>query len=130
MSLEGEPWSARAGQGAAWAEGTGPGPWQGCWVGGCRCGAGLSPSSLVAPKDYSGAALHWAGWWAWHSPSGTSALQMEGWTPGARRLEEGGAPGKEAVFPEVPLAWRLKLNSRYPVANPTPLLLSCKCVQA
>ena len=50
VSLEGEPWSTRGGQGAAWTEGTGPGPWQGCWVGGAGVGQGSAPLHLQLPE--------------------------------------------------------------------------------
>lgn len=32
---------------------------------------------------WSHAQLHWAGQRPWRSPSGSNALQAEGWTPGA-----------------------------------------------
>lgn len=75
----------------------------------------------------SHAQLHWAGQRAWRSPSGSNALQAEGWTPGAHRLEEGGAPGQEAVFVEVPPAWRLR-QLQVPSGQPhppAPLLQVC-----
>lgn len=104
VSLEGEPWSARGGQGAAWAEGTGPGPWQGCWVGGAGVGQGSAPLRSQLPETKAEPRCTGLGGGPGAAPQGLVPCRWGGWTPGACRLEEGGAPGQEAVFPEVPPA--------------------------